>query len=138
MSGILNSLLGAFTGGQSGSGLTLVLTQLLSGQGSAAGGGLQGLLTQLTKSGLGPQVQSWVGTGENHPVTPEQLSAALPADHVNDLAQQAGTTPQNLLAALAHALPHAVDHATPDGQVPPAGGPVPDIAALVGRLLGKA
>ena len=137
MSGILGQVLGNMLGGQSQQvqrGLPTILTQLLSGQ-SAGGGGLQGLLGQLSQAGLGSHVQSWVGTGQNMPVAPEQLGQALPQQDVNRWAQQTGTTPNNLLTVLAQVLPHAVDQATPAGQVPETPQQF-NVSSLVGRLFG--
>lgn len=135
MSGFLGLLAGV--SGNTG-GLANVLTQLVGNAQGAAGGGLPALLAQLENAGLGNQVKSWVGTGANQPVTPEQLAPAFSAQQVSAWAQEAGTTPDKLLHVLAQALPHAVDHVTPNGQVPPPTAPQPDIASLLTRLLGKA
>ncbi len=137
MSGFLAQIIGFAGNPAVVQGFTGILTQLVGGAQGAAGGGLPALLQQLENAGLGQQVASWVGTGENHPVTPEQLSSALPQEHVESMAQQAGTTPDALLKMLAEALPHAVDHATPGGTVPEAEAPAPDLGALVGKLLGQ-
>jgi uncharacterized protein YidB (DUF937 family) len=135
MSGLLG-LLGGF-GGNAG-GLSNVLTQLLGNAQGAAGGGLPALLAQLENAGLGNQVKSWVGTGTNQPVTADQLAPAFSTQQVSAWAEQAGTTPDKLLQVLAQALPHTVDHLTPDGQVPSATAPQVDIASVVTRLLGRA
>ena len=139
MSGLLGQILGNVLGGQSQQvqqGLPAILGQLLAGQ-SAGGGGLQGLLAQLSQAGLGPQVQSWVGTGQNMPVNPEQLGQALPQEHVEQWAQQTGTSSAALLAVLAQVLPHAVDQATPEGQVPTTPTQV-TASSLIGKLFGQA
>ena len=115
----LGSLLNSNTAsGQSGVGH--VLTDLIQNHGS--GNGLAGLVQQLAASGLGPQVQSWIGTGANLPVSGEQIQQALGSDKIQQLAQQVGLNPAELSGALAHLLPHAVDQLTPGGQMPQPGG----------------
>ena len=111
-------------GGQGGGG---------GGNGGGNGGGLGGLLGQLTQGGLGDAVQSWVGTGQNMPVSADQLQSALGGDQVSALAQQAGLSTGDLMGQLAHMLPQVVDRMTPNGQMPAAGA---DITGMLGGLLG--
>ena len=82
-------------------------------------GNLQGIVNQLQQGGLGPQVQSWLGSGANLPVTPDQLRAALGNDHVRQLAQHFGIDPDAALKLLADHLPNAVDQASPQGTLQP-------------------
>jgi uncharacterized protein YidB (DUF937 family) len=82
-------------------------------------GNLQGIVNQLQQGGLGPQVQSWLGSGANLPVTPDQLRAALGNDHVRQLAQHFGIDPDAALKLLADHLPNAVDQASPQGTLKP-------------------
>jgi uncharacterized protein YidB (DUF937 family) len=89
----------------------------------------------LQSAGLGNQVQSWIGTGQNQPVTPAQIGQAFSPEQIAGWAKQAGTTPDAMQAVLAEALPHAVDHVTPSGQVP-APDAMPDLQAVLGKLLG--
>ena len=94
------------------------LAQMLGIMQGAAGGGLTGIVAQLENAGLTEKVRSWVGHGENIPVTPEELRAAFDDHQLEDWARQAGTTPEALLKVLAEALPKVVDHATPAGRLP--------------------
>ena len=80
-------------------------------------GNLQGLVAQLEQGGLGPQVQSWLGNGQNMPVTADQLRAALGSDQVKQLAQHFGIDPQAALNLLAQHLPNVVDQASPNGTL---------------------
>jgi uncharacterized protein YidB (DUF937 family) len=82
-------------------------------------GNLQGIVNQLQQGGLGPQVQSWLGSGANLPVTPDQLRAALGNDPVRQLAQHFGIDPDAALKLLADHLPNAVDQASPQGTLKP-------------------
>ena len=89
------------------------LAQMLGVAQGAAGGGLQALLAQLENAGLTERVRSWVGHGENLPVTAEELASAFTPEQLNSWAAQAGTTPEALLDVMADELPRAVDRATP-------------------------
>ena len=92
--------------------------------GGAAGGivsgGLNELLKRLEQNGLGAAGQSWVGTGPNHPVTPESLEQAAGADTLDALAKETGMPRNELLQRLAAELPQDVDKLTPQGRVPTA------------------
>jgi uncharacterized protein YidB (DUF937 family) len=71
-------------------------------------GNLQGLVSQLEQGGLGQHVQSWMGSGPNMPVSPDQLRAVLNDDHVKQMAQHFGVDPDTVLNLLAEHLPSAV------------------------------
>ena len=97
------------------------LAQVLGIIEGAAGGGMPALLAQLESGGLAETVRSWVGHGENAPVTAEELGRALPAEQVQGWAAEAGTTPDALLEHLSQELPDAVHRATPEGRMPEVG-----------------
>lgn len=135
----LNDLLGGAQGGQAGgSSLVSVAGQLIE-----KAGGVQGLLAMLQQHGLGEAAQSWVGTGANQPVSGDQLGQALQNGGLGPLVQEAagklGVDQNQLLGQLSQVLPHAVDHLTPDGQVPAQGQGGLDLgslASLAGKLFG--
>ena len=81
-------------------------------------GGVQGLVKQFEQKGLGNIVQSWVGTGANQPISPDQLHHAFGADTVAQLAGKLNVNPQDLLAKLSELLPQTVDKMTPGGVIP--------------------
>ena len=81
-------------------------------------GGLGDLLGKLTQGGLGQQVNSWVGSGQNQPVQPGQLGGALGGNILDKLAQSTGMSQQELLNQLAVALPAVINNLTPKGRVP--------------------
>jgi len=83
-------------------------------------GGLQGIVSELQSNGLGPTVQSWIGTGANQAISAAQVHEALGADTIAQLAAKIGISPQDLAGKLSQVLPQAVDALTPRGVVPPA------------------
>ncbi len=113
MGGVLSSLLGG--GGQAGGGM--------AGQsmGAMGGGGLGGLVSQFEQAGLGHVAQSWVGNGQNQPVSPQQLQSVFGENQVQSMASQAGMQPQDFLSQLSQHLPNAVHGMTPGGQLPDEG-----------------
>jgi uncharacterized protein YidB (DUF937 family) len=103
----------------------------------ASSGGVSGLVQKFEQAGLGETVSSWVGSGGNLPVSVQQVLQVIPQDKIEALAEQHGIPAGVATQLLAQLLPHAVDAATPAGQVPPAGTTPPvDFASLVGRVLG--
>jgi uncharacterized protein YidB (DUF937 family) len=85
--------------------------------GAAASGGLGGLVDAFKKAGLGEKADSWVGTGENAPVSEHEVEKGVGADVVDDLAAQTGLSRDELLKRLATVLPGMVDKMTPHGKV---------------------
>jgi uncharacterized protein YidB (DUF937 family) len=86
--------------------------------GSVLSGGLNDLLKQLQDAGHGDVAKSWVGTGQNQQIDPDDLGKALGADQINALQQQSGLSRDDLLEGLAQQLPQVVDRLTPDGRLP--------------------
>jgi uncharacterized protein YidB (DUF937 family) len=89
-------------------------------------GGLEGVLQKLASSGLGAQVQSWIGSGANQPVSADQVMHALGPERMQRVAQQFGVDQALAANSIADLLPHLVDRLTPDGRV--------DSGALSGSL----
>lgn len=110
--------------------LQLVLSLLAN---NGQGGGLAGLMEKFQSAGLGEQMNSWVGTGQNQPVSPEQLGQVFGADQMSQMADRMGLSTGDLGAQLSQLLPEAVDQFTPGGQAP-AGG-LGDLNDLLGQLL---
>ena len=80
--------------------------------------GLGGLVDKLQKGGLGNLVNSWVGPGQNQPVSPNQLGPALGPDIIKTLAQRSGLSEEELTRQLSQVLPGLVDKLTPNGRLP--------------------
>ncbi len=116
--GLLDQLAGQFLGQMLGgrqqqSGLLDMVFGLVQNH----PGGLAGLLQQFSQAGLGDQARSWVSTGQNLPISPDQILSALGAGNVNSMAQQFGLNQQTASAGLANLLPALIDQLTPKGQV---------------------
>jgi uncharacterized protein YidB (DUF937 family) len=78
-------------------------------------GGVQGIVAQLEQQGLGSTVRSWVGTGANQAITPDQIHQAFGSDAVKQIAARLNMTPEDLAAKLSQVLPQAIDKLTPGG-----------------------
>lgn len=121
--GLLDSVLGSVLNGamqggagqQSASGLPAgippelaeALAGMLGNDGSQ--GGLGGLVEKFNQAGHGDVISSWIGSGENQPVSQGQLQDVL------------GNLSGPLMAMLPALLPMVIDKLTPDGQVPQGG-----------------
>ncbi|HME40994.1 MAG TPA: YidB family protein [Steroidobacteraceae bacterium] len=106
--GLFDGLLGGVVGAE----MATVVNGLIEKH-----GGVQGIVTQLEQQGLGGTVRSWVGTGANLPITPDQIHQALGSDTVKQFAARLGMTPEDLAAKLSTVLPQAIDKLTPGGVV---------------------
>jgi uncharacterized protein YidB (DUF937 family) len=95
--------------------LPAVLGEVLGGGGQ---GGLSAIVAKLQQAGLGDQVKSWLGNGQNLPITAEQLQEVLGSDTVRQLAARYNIPVDQITQVLAHQLPNAVDKASPNGTLP--------------------
>jgi uncharacterized protein YidB (DUF937 family) len=112
LDGIASAVMGKVLGGQSG-GMAQVAMDLLN-----QNGGLSGVLEKFNQGGLAEQAASWVGKGENLPISPEQINAVLGNSQLAEIAGKFGITPEVLSSQLAEHLPGVVDKLTPDGALP--------------------
>ena len=118
--GLLDSVVGALAGGQSAgnSPLLNVVMQLIN---NPQTGGLSGLVQSFQQGGLGNIVNSWVSTGQNLPISAEQIQAVLGGGQLQNIAAQLGMSTEQASGGLADLLPQLVDKLTPNGQVPEGG-----------------
>jgi uncharacterized protein YidB (DUF937 family) len=119
--GILDSLENSpeFRGalGQLGSAVLPVVLNEFFGNGGQ--GGLSAIVAKLEQAGLGNQVKSWLGNGQNLPISAEELQQVLGSDTVRQLAAKYNIPVDQISQILAQELPKAVDHASPNGHLPP-------------------
>jgi uncharacterized protein YidB (DUF937 family) len=100
-------------GGIIGAGMVSVVNDILEQH-----GGVQGVVSEFEKNGLGATVRSWVGTGPNESISPADVHRVLGSDLLQQLAAKSGLSVQDLTEKLSHVLPQAVDHLTPNGSIP--------------------
>ena len=96
-------------------------------------GGMTALVEKFNASGLGEHVKSWVSTGKNLPVTPDQIKQALGPDKIEMLALKTKLSVEEVTSHLAAALPLMVDKLTPDGKIP-TGGLLGHAQGFLGKL----
>ena len=114
--GLLDSLLGGMTGGgtqQAQNPLMQIALQMIQ-----QNGGLPGIISKFQHGGMTEQVDSWVGTGQNMPVSGNQLQEILGSGSIGQIAQQLGMSHGDASSGLAQVLPELINHLTPSGQVP--------------------
>ena len=128
MSSDINAILAAVGGDQAQHGLS----DLLQSQ-----GGVQGLLEQFNKSGLGDAAASWVSTGPNQFLTADQISGVLGSGPIGDFARRLGITPQQAAAAAAVLLPLIISQLTPKGQASEADANLGGLPGGLGDVLGS-
>lgn len=130
LDGLAGQVLGQVLGEQQGgSPILAMVTQLIQ-----ANGGLAGLLQKLEQAGLGEQVASWVGTGTNMPVDAAQIVTALGSNVLGDLAAKFGLSTDQVSSSLATALPQAINHLTPSGQVTAGSDSLDSLTSMLGGL----
>jgi len=86
--------------------------------GTGSQGSLNAIVAKLEQAGFGDQVKSWIGTGQNLPITADQVRQVLGNETVKQLAAKYNIPVDQIAELLAHQLPLAVDHASPDGRLP--------------------
>jgi len=130
--GLLDALLSGMAGQSANSGaagnspLLQILMQLLanSGQGGAGAGAdpLSSLINQFRQAGMGGQMDSWISSGQNLPISPDQLMEVFGRGQLEQMAGQSGMDLGQLSGGLADMLPQFIDQMTPGGQMPSPGG----------------
>lgn len=128
---------GAGTGGQANL-LNIVLSMLANQGGGMSGGqggmgGLGGLIAQFQQAGLGDVMNSWISTGENQPISPDQVSQVFGQEGLSSIASQLGVSQVDAASQLSELMPQVIDRLTPSGQAP-AGG-LGNMGDLLGMLL---
>ena len=147
--GLLDSVIGALANAQPGAQppspgatqgtpgsvlLSTVIAMLANGQHAqgAGVGGLGDLIGRFTQGGLGDVIGSWIGRGQNLPISADQISQVLGSDAISQIAAQLGVTHGEAAQQLSQVLPEAVDRLTPQGQAPSGG--LGDMSDLLAQL----
>lgn len=111
--GLLDSVLGSLGGGSGSNPLLDSVMQIVNDN-----GGIGGLAEKFQQGGLGELAKSWISTGENLPVSAEQLQSVLGSDQLSALAGKLGMDADQLSGQLTEYLPQVIDKLTPNGEVP--------------------
>jgi uncharacterized protein YidB (DUF937 family) len=128
---ILNTVKSALGSGNKKDDAMSSVIDMIGGQ-----GGLNNLISQFTSKGLGDVIGSWVGTGKNLPISPEQLKGVLGNDTVKNIASKLGVDSNAVTSQLSNLLPDVVDKLTPNGKVPE-GDILNQATDLLGGLFGR-
>jgi uncharacterized protein YidB (DUF937 family) len=104
-----------FSGQDSKGGLSDAIMGLLK---NSEAGGLEGLVQSFNEKGLGDVISSWIGTGENLPISPEQIQHVLGSGQIQQIAEHMGVSSGAVSSGLAQMLPQIVDKITPNGSLP--------------------
>jgi uncharacterized protein YidB (DUF937 family) len=120
LDGILGSVMNSVGGGGTGqtNPLMQMAMQMLTQQGANGQSGLADIVSKFQQGGLGHLADSWVGTGENQPVSPDQISQVLGNGKLGEIASQLGLSQDDVAGGLSKILPDLVNHVTPNGQMP--------------------
>lgn len=133
--GIFDSLasevLSQFSGGNHPAGMLDAVTSMLN---DPRTGGLQGLVKSFEQGGMSGVIASWIGTGQNMPISADQLQSVLGSAQVQAIASSLGLNTQEVAGHLAQLLPQMVDKLTPNGNIPDDSG---GLGAALGGLLGR-
>lgn len=133
--GLLDSVMGAVAGQlQQHGGMSQVLSDLLAN--NSGSGGLNGLTEKFNQAGLGNIISSWIGSGQNLPISADQMTSVLGHGKLGQIASQLGIDPAQASSQLSHILPGLIDQLTPHGTAPAGGlGNTGDLAGMLGSLL---
>jgi uncharacterized protein YidB (DUF937 family) len=138
MSGFLGQILqGVLGGGQQGQGsaINTIIQQVLSVR-EGDQQGIPAIIAKFQNAGLGNHVQSWIGTGANAPISPQQVGSVFSMQQIMTWAGQLGISPDAVQNLLAQGLPQVIDHLTPQGQMPDQPPQAGDLASILGRMFG--
>jgi uncharacterized protein YidB (DUF937 family) len=137
--GLLDMAMGMLGGGlqdQQGEPKAMLLQSVLGMlSGNSQGGGLQGLLNSFQNAGLGDVIGSWIGTGQNLPISGDQIQQALGEGRLDQIAATAGLSRESVADHLATLLPGVIDQLTPNGEMPQEG--MENETGLLGMLMSK-
>jgi uncharacterized protein YidB (DUF937 family) len=116
LDGLAGQVLNSFGGSSSAGNANIV--EVIGGLIAQHPGGLAGLVQSFENGGLGSVVASWVGTGQNLPISADQLQSVLGDERLASIAAALGLSPQEASGHVAQALPQVVDQLTPNGGLP--------------------
>ncbi len=114
--------------------LTEMIMGLLQG---AESGGLEGMAQKFNEKGLGDMISSWIGKGQNLPISPDQVMQVLGSGQVQQIGEKLGVSSGEASGVMAEILPQIVDRLTPDGSLPSGDLLNQGLREITGKLFGK-
>lgn len=133
LDGLAGGLLGKFFGGGDKHKLFENIMGLIN---NPQTGGLSGLAQMFKDKGLGDAISSWISTGNNLPVSADQIKHALGAEQIQRISKDVGVSQEETSKGLAGLLPEIIDKLTPDGKVPDSDMLAQGLNTLKGKLFG--
>jgi uncharacterized protein YidB (DUF937 family) len=130
---LVGQVAGAALGGGAEGGNQSALINAVSGLISQQGG-IEGLMNTFQQGGAGELMQSWVGTGQNFPISPDTLTNVLGSEQIASLAEQIGVPPELATTALSQILPTVIDQLTPNGTATTGDALQSGLGSLLGGL----
>jgi uncharacterized protein YidB (DUF937 family) len=136
--GLLDTALSMFGSGQSPMTdpkmrLLQAALSMLSNEGQT--GGLSGLTGKFQEAGLGDVMNSWIGPGQNMPISGAQVQQVLGDGHLEQISEETGMSKEETANHLSELLPGLVDRLTPNGQAPQGG--LGSVALLLEQFMTK-
>jgi uncharacterized protein YidB (DUF937 family) len=119
--GLFDTLAKEFIGKLGGGGQNPLLNTIMGMLSNPQTGGIQGLVDAFKSKGLGDVISSWIGTGENQPISGDQIKNVLGLDQIRNVAEKAGISQDEATGGLASLLPQIIDKLTPNGKLPESG-----------------
>jgi uncharacterized protein YidB (DUF937 family) len=137
--GILDNVIGMLGDKTSGAPSSSVLVQQIGAMlaNGGSGGGLGGLMQSFDRAGLGHVISSWVGSGHNLPISPDQLTQVLGQGKIAEIAGSLGLQPDQVAGQLSQLMPHLIDRITPNGKVPESEIGHTEITSALAGILGQ-
>lgn len=109
---LLGSVASSVLGGEGQTKALQLIQALLQSQ-----GGVQGLIEKFQQGGLEQIVKSWIGTGENQPISVSQILEVFGKDNIDNAAQEVGVEQQEAPNLVSEYLPKIVDTLSPNGEL---------------------
>lgn len=92
------------------------IMEALGGLTGGDGLDLGGIADKLKQGGLGDQVDSWMGDGDNLPVSADQVKEAVGEDKLSEMAGKLGVDSDGAADKLSQLLPTVMDKASSGGN----------------------
>ena len=135
--GLLDQVIGGLAGKLTGSGdQSKLLDSVMGLINNPETGGLTGLVQSFKDKGLGNAISSWISTGENLPVSGEQIQQVVNSEKIQQIAGKLGISGPEVSNVLAGLLPQVIDKLTPNGTLPEGGLVEQGLNLLKNKLLG--